>query len=192
MYLDFSDPLDIGRDCTGNNNHAINQGVEYKSDAVRTHTAYFDAKTTVLANETGTNMSVLSLTDKIDIYKPSAYSFSFKFKLNTVVTASDTKVIVGYGLNTGDFTTEDKLLMYVIGAGVILAQENGSFHVLGVHVGRSDETVSPPRIEKFKSCAACAASVSSNSTVTSSNIHGYSSCCLIYVAVLTDGLIAVI
>jgi hypothetical protein len=78
------------------------------------------------------------------------------------------------------------------GAGVIVAQENGSFHVLGVHVGRSDETVSPPRIEKFKSGAACAASVSSNSTVTSTNIHGHSSCCLICVAVLTDGLVAVI
>jgi hypothetical protein len=115
MYLDFSDPLDIGRDCTGNNNHAINQGVEYKTDPVKTHTAYFDAKTTVLANEYGTNMSVLSLSDKIDIYKPRVYSFSFKLKLSTVEIISATKVIVAYGVNSGDVTTEDKLLLYVIG-----------------------------------------------------------------------------
>jgi hypothetical protein len=113
MYLDFSDPLDIGRDCTGYNNHAINQGVEYKSDATRTHTAYFDVKDTLQADLYATNISVLSLTDKIDKFKPSAYSYSFKFKQNTAVIMSDSQTLLGYGVNSGDpAVIQDGLTIY--------------------------------------------------------------------------------
>jgi hypothetical protein len=110
MYLDFSDPLDIGRDCTGNGNHAINQGVEYKSDAVRTHTAYFDIKDALQADVYATNMSVLTLTDKIDKFKPSAYSYSFKFKQNTATVTSESQTLINYGVNTGSMQSMQHMM----------------------------------------------------------------------------------
>lgn len=78
------------------------------------------------------------------------------------------------------------------GAGIIVAEEHGSFHVLGVHVGRGDETVAPPQIKRHKSGAASQESVSENSSATSSNIHGHSSYCLICVAARVENLVALI
>jgi hypothetical protein len=58
-------------------------------------------------------MSVLSLSDKIDEFKPSAYSYSFKVKVSSTVTMSESKTMVGYGLNGGDPTvTQDNLTVY--------------------------------------------------------------------------------
>jgi hypothetical protein len=78
------------------------------------------------------------------------------------------------------------------GAGVIVAVEDGSFHVLGVHVGRGDKTETHPPIKKFKSGAESVESVSENSSVTSSNIHGHSSYSLICAAVRVTGLVEMI
>jgi hypothetical protein len=58
-------------------------------------------------------MSVLSLSDKIDKFKPSAYSYSFKFKQNTAVIISDSQTLVGYGVNGGDpAVIQDGLTIY--------------------------------------------------------------------------------
>lgn len=78
------------------------------------------------------------------------------------------------------------------GARVIVAVEDGSFHVLGVHVGRGDQTISPPPIKKLKSGAASEESVTENSSVTSSNIHGHSWYTLICAASRVAGLIELI
>jgi hypothetical protein len=111
-YFDFSDPLDIGRDCTGNGNHAFNQGVEYKADDVRTHTAYFQAKVTLNANDIATNQAVLSLTNKIEVYRPPAYSISLKFKVSTEITTSSAKILFAYGFNTSGVGALDQLIVY--------------------------------------------------------------------------------
>jgi hypothetical protein len=65
------------------------------------------------------------------------------------------------------------------GAGVIVAVEGGSFHVVGVHVAAHDDTVRPPPIKKKKGGVACADSVSKNSDSTSNSIHGHTAYTLI-------------
>jgi hypothetical protein len=60
-------------------------------------------------------MSVLSLTDKIDNFKPSAYSYSFKFKQNIAAVRSDSQTLINYGVNTGIYgiyATDDSLTIY--------------------------------------------------------------------------------
>jgi len=75
------------------------------------------------------------------------------------------------------------------GAGVILVAEGGNLRVIGVHVGMGDDTVEPPKIKKLKKGeGAEAASVSENSSVTSSNIHGHSAYSLICEASRVHGL----
>jgi hypothetical protein len=81
------------------------------------------------------------------------------------------------------------------GAGVVVAEENGYFHVLGVHIERADETLHPTPINENKKSGGAAnlASVSSNSTATSRNIHGHSSySCFICVAARMDKLLDMI
>lgn len=64
-------------------------------------------------------------------------------------------------------------------AGVIVAIEDGTFHVVGVHVASHDNTEAPPPIKKMKSSAASADSVSENTQSLASSIHGHTAYCLI-------------
>jgi hypothetical protein len=80
-------------------------------------------------------MVVLNLSDKIDKFKLPAYSYSFKFKVSSAVTKSDSKTILGYGVNSKNSAiTQDNLTIYTDTNGLNIKYSSGGNLILELEI----------------------------------------------------------
>ena len=107
--------------------------------------------------------------------------YSCQIEVNVILSGGSSLIQTAYCARDG-----------LSGAGVIIAEQDGAYAVVGVHVGAHDTTEVVPAVKKVKygkSTAADADSVSEAHSSLSQSIHGHTAYCLVCVASRVQGLI---
>ena len=123
-YLDFSDPTNLGRDCTGNEAHGNVKGNPiYQADTIRVHSMHIDNIIYDATDEPQTNQNYIEFNSHLNKFAVSDFSVSMWFNANT---STEYNTLWGCGTDDIEASRNDIQILIRQGLCQLLAYDNGT------------------------------------------------------------------